>query len=147
MRPIDADKLIAKLKPIVKHYEGDSNYWETAYILKEIIKYVENEPTVDSVSVVRCKDCRYMTEHYDIDGNVPYWTCSEWDTGTDYDGYCHYGKRKDDAERHGHWVKKWNTFFKQDVWHCDVCEKGSPLKYDYCPSCGAKMEEVEDGAK
>lgn len=49
--------------------------------------------------------------------------------------------------RHGHWVKKWNTFFKQDVWHCDVCEKVSPLKYDYCPSCGAKMdrERREDG--
>lgn len=47
-----------------------------------------------------------------------------------------------DAEpvRHGHWVKKWNTFFKQDVWHCDVCENGSPLKYDYCPNCGAKMD-------
>lgn len=49
--------------------------------------------------------------------------------------------------RHGYWVKKWNTFFKQDVWHCDVCEKGSPLKYDYCPNCGAKMdrERKEDG--
>ena len=46
--------------------------------------------------VVRCRDCRYMTEHYDTDGNVPYWTCSEWDSGTDYDGYCHYGERKDD---------------------------------------------------
>lgn len=45
--------------------------------------------------------------------------------------------------RHGHWVKKWNTFFKQDVWHCDVCEKGSPLKYNYCPNCGAKMATQE----
>lgn len=51
-----------------------------------------------------------------------------------------------DAEpvRHGLWVKKWNTFFKQDVWHCDVCEKGSPWKYDYCPNCGAKMGEEEE---
>ena len=47
--------------------------------------------------VVRCKDCRYMAEHYDTDGNVPYWTCSEWDGGTDYDGYCHFGERKEDA--------------------------------------------------
>lgn len=47
--------------------------------------------------VVRCKDCKYMTEHYDTDGSVPYWTCSEWDAGTDYDGYCHYGERREDG--------------------------------------------------
>lgn len=45
--------------------------------------------------LIRCKDCKHMTEHYDTDGNVPYWTCSEWDSGTDYDGYCHYGERKE----------------------------------------------------
>lgn len=49
----------------------------------------------DVVEVVRCKDCRYMTEHYDVDGNAPYWTCSEWDSGTDYDGFCSYGERAD----------------------------------------------------
>lgn len=46
------------------------------------------------VEVVRCKDCKYMTEHYDVDGNAPYWTCSEWDSGTDYDGFCSYGERR-----------------------------------------------------
>ena len=49
----------------------------------------------DVVEVVRCKDCKYMTEHYDVDGNAPYWTCSEWDSGTDYDGFCSYGERAD----------------------------------------------------
>lgn len=53
------------------------------------------KPTIDAVPVVRCRECKYMTEHYDTDGNSPYWTCSEWDSGTDYDGYCHYGERKD----------------------------------------------------
>ena len=38
---------------------------------------------IDAIPVVRCKDCKYMTEHYDTDGNVPYWTCSQWDSGTD----------------------------------------------------------------
>lgn len=56
-------------------------------------KYVDAQGN-ELVAVVRCKDCKYMTEHYDIDGNVPYWTCSEWDSGTDYDGYCHYGEKK-----------------------------------------------------
>ena len=73
-------------------------------------KDIENAPTVDNTAlvtylinhmtyVVRCKDCKYMTEHYDTDGNVPYWTCSEWDSGTDYDGYCHYGERREDADK------------------------------------------------
>ena len=46
--------------------------------------------------IIRCKDCKYITEHYDTDGNVPYWTCSEWDSGTDYDGFCHYAERRAD---------------------------------------------------
>ena len=47
-------------------------------------------------AIIRCKDCKYMTEHYDTDGNAPYWTCSEWDSGTDYDGFCHYAERRTD---------------------------------------------------
>lgn len=47
------------------------------------------------VEIIWCKDCKYMTEHYDTDGNVPYWTCSEWDSGTDYDGFCHYAERRE----------------------------------------------------
>lgn len=46
--------------------------------------------------IIRCKDCKYITEHYDTDGNVPYWTCSEWDSRTDYDGFCHYAERRTD---------------------------------------------------
>ena len=46
--------------------------------------------------IIRCKNCKYMTEHYDTDGNAPYWTCSEWDSGTDYDGFCHYAERRID---------------------------------------------------
>lgn len=46
--------------------------------------------------LIRCKDCKYMTEHYDTDGNAPYWTCLEWDSGTDYDGFCHYAERKEE---------------------------------------------------
>lgn len=46
--------------------------------------------------IIRCVDCKYMTEHYDTDGNAPYWTCSEWDSGTDYDGFCHYAERREE---------------------------------------------------
>ena len=41
--------------------------------------------------VVRCKDCKHCSEHYDRDG-YPYWICDEWDGGTDADGFCYYGE-------------------------------------------------------
>ena len=80
-RLIDADDAY---KVLTDYYHQRTEIQHKA--LKEALSRV---PTV-----VRCKDCKYMTEHYDTDGNVPYWTCSEWDSGTDYDGYCHYAERR-----------------------------------------------------
>lgn len=62
---------------------------------KRIENYINKLPPAQP-EIIRCKDCKYMTEHYDTDGNVPYWTCSEWDGGTDYDGFCHYAERRTD---------------------------------------------------
>ena len=59
------------------------------------LEYIEKLPSAQP-EIIRCKDCKYITEHYDTDGNVPYWTCSEWDSGTDYDGFCHYAERSED---------------------------------------------------
>ena len=59
------------------------------------VKYIEEIPSAQP-EIIRCKDCKYMTEHYDTDGNAPYWTCSEWDSETDYDGFCHYAERRTD---------------------------------------------------
>lgn len=94
-RLIDADALKAEA-------------WEVSckdmYHMTELVKVVSVEeidsaPTVDAVEVVRCKDCLYMTEHYDVDSAVPYWNCYHWDSETDYDGYCYYGERKIDTEK------------------------------------------------
>ena len=63
-----------------------------ANIAEELAKL----PSAQS-EIIRCKDCKHMTEHYDTDGNAPYWTCSEWDSGTDYDGFCHYAERRTDG--------------------------------------------------
>ena len=57
-------------------------------------KIIAEAPAADVVEVVRCGQCKHCVEHYDTDGNAPYWTCKEWDSGTDYDGYCHYGECK-----------------------------------------------------
>ncbi len=45
--------------------------------------------------------------------------------------------------RHGHWIYKWNLYFRQEIPYCSVCEKASSSvsKTDYCPHCGAKMDE------
>ena len=47
--------------------------------------------------------------------------------------------------RHGYWVKE-----KRDVlihWHCSACKECYFLEEpnaEYCPHCGAKMDEKED---
>lgn len=61
----------------------------------EINMLKEQLESAEAVQVVRCKNCRYCTEHYDTDG-YPYWMCKEWDGGTDADGYCHCGERKEE---------------------------------------------------
>ena len=67
-------------------------------IIRGLELVIQSVPSAqpEQPEIIRCKDCKYMTEHYDTDGNVPYWTCSEWDFGTDYDGFCHYAERRTD---------------------------------------------------
>ena len=86
MRLIDADRLIDEFEDTV-----GSPIARTRLKLQ-----VQNQPTIDAVAVVRCKDCKWCAEDYDTDGNVPYWTCKNWDCGTDADGFCHEAERKTD---------------------------------------------------
>ena len=53
-----------------------------------VIEALEELPSVQP-EIIRCKDCKWCSEHYDTDGNVPYWVCINWDAGTDADGFCH----------------------------------------------------------
>ena len=61
-----------------------------ATALKELEK-------LEPVQIVRCKDCKWCSEHYDTDGNAPYWICRNWDGGTDADGFCYEAERKEDG--------------------------------------------------
>ena len=54
-------------------------------------------PDIDAVPVVRCKDCKWCAEHYDTDGNAPYWICKNLDGGTDADGFCYEAERRTDG--------------------------------------------------
>ena len=70
---------------------------KTGEFIYEIAKNSEGQYShIKQGELIRCKDCKYMTEHYDTDGNAPYWTCSEWDSGTDYDGLCSYAERMEE---------------------------------------------------
>lgn len=57
-------------------------------------------------------------------------------------------------KKHGHWlaVKGWDDDLGElDSAECSVChetqesEYWAKTYYKYCPNCGAKMDEVEDG--
>ena len=76
--------------------------------------------------------------------------CKEY--GADKDGircdFCGFGfclegiKRHTahDAEpvRHGHWKDSSNG------WTCSICNRDVSRDYNYCPNCGAKMDEEEE---
>lgn len=47
--------------------------------------------------------------------------------------------------RHGHWIREVKeiedtVYFKA---FCSVCNRRVIVKYNYCPHCGAKMDEEE----
>ena len=56
-----------------------------------------------------------------------------------------------DAEpiRHGHWIPVNPDMYRAEYFECSVCGMYSrdglfrkELGYEYCPNCGAKMDEV-----
>ena len=56
-----------------------------------------------------------------------------------------------DAEpvKHGHWIMTNKEKTDRPLPECSRCgwyvTKGGVLDFTYCPNCGAKMDEVEDG--
>lgn len=92
MRLIDADALKAKLEKLKCNNE-DLNYTEKmAYNFGIIraINFVNRSNTVDAVTVVRCKDCRWS---YEING----YFCCELQKGLAHckpDSFCSWGGRR-----------------------------------------------------
>jgi len=89
MRLVDADYLKTRAIRV-------STTKEHCYIKAVGTKEIDKAPTVDAVSVVRCKDCKYFvqTEPYDPDECMKWMV--KWGVAyTDPDGYCHKGERKD----------------------------------------------------
>ena len=44
-------------------------------------------------------------------------------------------------QKGGKWKTEWHDFFHVKLPVCSYCLEFSPFKYDYCPRCGAKMDE------
>jgi Zn finger protein HypA/HybF involved in hydrogenase expression len=47
--------------------------------------------------------------------------------------------------KHGRWIMKQHLIFHQQLPYCSECDKTGIFKYDYCPHCGAKMDESTMG--
>lgn len=57
-----------------------------------------------------------------------------------------------DAEpvKHGHWINHFDDLFPEDSSvECSVCHEyeGIMANDNYCPNCGAKMDEVDERGK
>ena len=80
MRLIDADALIKRLAYCVKQGMG-------ATIAYTFMHMIDDVPTIDAVSVVRCKDCKYKYMYKSV------WACP-YGLMITSDGYCNYGERE-----------------------------------------------------
>ena len=89
-RLIDADALIERLNPYKDKYGAEEfpyNMVQDAFIYE-----VEQEPTVDAVPVIRCKDCKYCTEKSKAIKKHCIW----WYRSVDDDDYCSKVERKEE---------------------------------------------------
>ena len=87
-RLIDAEHL----KKRATDWEGDC--WDNyAQSTEDFLEYIDNEPTVDAVEVVRCKDCKWWEtdEVFKCVAYDAFWVANP-------DDYCPWGERKEDAE-------------------------------------------------
>ena len=91
-----------------------------------IIDRINEQPTVDAVEVVRCKDCK----HYDNSEGIQWCHLNskfaQW--GTDWhsfpeDGFCSYGERKEKAK---------------DQQDCTYNKNGHCIGQKLMPECDAK---------
>lgn len=90
MRLVDADAFLAReikrCHCVPSVGSGDRDYESLKLLLQQ-------EPTIDAVRVVRCKDCRYWQDN---NGGYPNKKC-RWreDETPDADDFCSCGERKD----------------------------------------------------
>ena len=92
-RYIDAIKLLKEFQALPCCRNGYSDEYDKACIFAMI----DNQPRVDAVEVVRCKDCKWGDYHGTTDEGKPYYYCviTEW-AGQPPEFFCANGKKKGD---------------------------------------------------
>lgn len=92
-RLIDADKLLQQIK-----FDYDLDYGETLIDPRDFADAVCNSPTVDSVPVVRRRDCIAFEEigkHPTNNGGTPFGYCYHWQYEQGMSPrFCSYGERR-----------------------------------------------------
>lgn len=93
-RLIDADELKEYLEEAYDAGCIDKYYNQRRRtIFDEVLDCVDEQPTVDAVQVIRCKDCK----HFDTDtGKKGYYFCPMLDTFRRPEGYCDLAERKEE---------------------------------------------------
>ncbi len=96
MRLIDADEFVKTLQRTSADVCADfgDGFAEFGYSRSLIRLLLSESPTIDTVPVVRCKDCARCVTHK----GVP--ICNKWRTfpEVELDGFCSYGERKEGAD-------------------------------------------------
>lgn len=89
MRLIDADALEHDLVTAARYMTKDQ--------VLDVAYRVNKAPTIDAVSVVRCKDCMY---HFDVRmfGHQSVIQCAIFDYIMQPDSYCDQGRQEEDGE-------------------------------------------------
>lgn len=90
-RLIDAEWL----KELYQPYES-YNGKELAVPIGAILANIDDAPTIDAVSVVRCRECRHKYQEPWNNGVAVEGECEIWHSATLADDFCSYGERKDD---------------------------------------------------
>lgn len=97
MRLIDADKLILHFNDWWYSSFSDEET-EQSLTIKEAIKGIEEQPTVNIPDIVRCKDCKYFArlENVTHEDGCPVYDCSlvDGDWQDNPNDYCSHGERE-----------------------------------------------------
>lgn len=87
MRLIDADEMRQDW------LENGQN--EYVYDTNAVLDSIDEQPTIDAVPVVRCRDCKYH-QLMENKKSFMYWhNCKLWCADISEDDFCSYGERKE----------------------------------------------------
>lgn len=94
-RLIDADRLHDCIM--------DNDIHSGIMSLKNVYEFIDEQPTIDAVPVVRCKDCTYFNAKNSLETQgICMCGEKEMNYGGEFypfaDDFCSYGKRKEETE-------------------------------------------------